>query len=299
LSLSFIVAVACVCAEGRGETVGTSSDPPQSPWMWGILIIGVCAAVAIFVSGVWRSSRFVATRWPLSVGESLLLFVILQVLGALGAEIGTRVAPPQTEGAAPSINGTLWMIGSAAVLQIIALLLFLMRRDTAAHPWTRSKSALLGAAALAAAWFPLQAIGIAVASVQVALGGPAVPREGHATLQLLGKMPLDLQQWFLIGGVVVVVPAIEEVMFRGALLGALRRVGLPVWTAIALSAAIFALLHIPALVADAVAPGLAMLFALGTLLGWCAARTGSLAAPIMAHALFNAANVLQSLQSLR
>lgn len=262
--------------------------------MWGTLLIGACVAAAIAFSGVWRSSRFVTTRWQLSAGESLLLFAILQILGALGAGIGTRMAPQQSEGADASIDGTLWMIGLASMLQIIAAFLFLMHRESAASSWNRSKSALLGVGALAAAWFPLQAIGTTVASVQVALGGPAVPREGHSTLQLLGETPLDLRQWLLIGGVVIVVPAVEEVMFRGALLGALRRVGLAPWPAILLCALIFALLHIPALVGGAVAPGLAMLFVLGALLGWCAARTGSLAAPIMAHMLFNAANLLQS-----
>lgn len=264
--------------------------------MWGTIIIGGCAAIAIAISGVWRSARFVTSRWQLSAGNSLLLFVILQVLAALGAAVGTRMAPAQTEVSNPSIDSTLWMIGSAALLQIVAVLLFLMRSAPVAHSWTRTKAALLGAAALAATWFPLQAIGTLVASVQVALGGPAVPLEGHSTLQLLGATPIDLRQWLLMGCVVLVVPAVEEVMFRGALLGALRRVGLSAWTAILLTAAIFALVHIPALVGGAVAPGLAMLFALGALLGWCAARTGSLAAPIMAHMLFNAANLLQAMR---
>jgi len=295
LSLSFIGTVACVCAEGRSETSQPLPNAPSAAWMWGTLIIGVCAVAAIAISGVWRSSRFVAMRWKLSAGQSLLMFLVLQVVGAVGAEVGTRFAPPQSQDAPVSIDGTLWMIGTASMFQIIAVLMFLMRPDSAAHSWSRPKSALIGAVALAAAWFPLQALGIAVGSLQMALGGPAVPLEGHSTLQLLAETPLHLREWLLIGGVVIVAPALEEIMFRGALLGALRRGGFDPWSGILLCALIFALLHIPALVGGAVAPGLAMLFALGVVLGWCVARTGSLAASITAHMLFNALNILQSM----
>jgi membrane protease YdiL (CAAX protease family) len=300
LSLSFIVAVSCVCGEGRAESLASVPDAQQASWLWATVIIGAFAAAAIMVSGVWRSTRFAEVRWPFSAVESLLLFLMLQVLGALGAMIGSRMAPPQGDGAAPTLDGALWMIGAASLLQVSALVVVLLRRREGMHPrlhflvgWT---PALTGAIAFAAAWFPLQAIGAAVATVQVGLGGPAIPSEGHATLQLLGESPLDLRQWLMMGCVVLVVPAVEEVMFRGALLGALRRAGLSPWTAIAISASIFALMHIPALVDGAVAPGIAMLLALGMLLGWCATRTGSLAAPITAHALFNAVNLLQSMR---
>jgi membrane protease YdiL (CAAX protease family) len=250
----------------------------------------------IVVSGVWRSTHFVPARWSLGAGESLLLFVALPVLGAIGAAVATRLAPQSSDQSTVSVEGMLWSIGFAAVLPIAAVVLFLARHETVAPAGTRLNSALLGAAAMVAVWFPIQAIGAAVASLQLALGGPAAPAEGHATLQLLGQTPLDVRRWLLIVGVVIVVPTIEEIMFRGALLGALRRVGLSAWSAIGLSATLFALVHVPALVSGAVAPGLAMLFVLGIALGWCAARTGSLAAPITAHALFNAVNLLQSLR---
>jgi len=265
-------------------------------WAWVVFALGACAALLIVISGVWRSSHFVTARWPLSAGESLLLFVALQVLGAIGAGVATRLSPQSTDQSTVSVEGMLWAIGFAAVLQIAAVVLFLSRHQTVAPAWTRLNASLLGVATMVAVWFPLQAIGAGVASLQQALGGPPAPAEGHATLQLLGQTPLDVRQWLLIVGVVIVVPTIEEIMFRGALLGALRRVGLSAWSAIGLSAMLFALVHIPALVSGAVAPGLVMLLVLGIALGWCAARTGSLAAPITAHALFNAVNLLMSLR---
>ncbi len=76
----------------------------------------------------------------------------------------------------------------------------------------------------------------------------------------------------------LVIPVCEEILFRGALYGALRRViGAPV--AIALSALVFGALH------DA--PALLPVAALGALMAWLYERTGRLAAPIAVHVLHN------------
>lgn len=79
---------------------------------------------------------------------------------------------------------------------------------------------------------------------------------------------------------VVVAPLFEEVLFRGVLVGGLvAHVG-PAPAAVA-SAIAFALVHLNPL-------PLMPLYALGVLLAGLRLRTGSLVAPIVCHALFNA-----------
>jgi len=76
----------------------------------------------------------------------------------------------------------------------------------------------------------------------------------------------------------------EELLFRGAILGGLRRT-FPDRAAIAVSAAMFATIHLSPV---------AFLHtgALGVLLGWLVVRTGSLWPSILVHAAWNSAMVL-------
>ena len=85
-----------------------------------------------------------------------------------------------------------------------------------------------------------------------------------------------------IGGLLAisVVPGIcEELLFRGAILGLLRK-RLPVWGAIAAQAVAFAILH-------ALAVRLPYTFVLGALFGILVVRTGSLWPAILAHTAHN------------
>ena len=84
--------------------------------------------------------------------------------------------------------------------------------------------------------------------------------------------------------VVIIAPAIEELLFRGILLPGLeRRFG--AWQSIVGSSSIFALLHVDAW------PAPIPLFVLALFLGYLRYRTNGLVAPIVLHAMFNAANL--------
>ncbi len=82
---------------------------------------------------------------------------------------------------------------------------------------------------------------------------------------------------------VIVAPVVEEVLFRGCVYPALRAIH--GWRpALLVSAVLFGLVHaVPAVILPMVLFGLA--------LGWLAERTGSLLAPIVAHAAFNGLTV--------
>jgi membrane protease YdiL (CAAX protease family) len=85
--------------------------------------------------------------------------------------------------------------------------------------------------------------------------------------------------WF-VALAVVAAPLCEEFIFRGLIYGGLRR-SLPVWQAIAVSAAIFAVVH----------PPISMLpvFVVGLCTAWTYERTKTLLAPMLVHAVYNAA----------
>jgi membrane protease YdiL (CAAX protease family) len=76
----------------------------------------------------------------------------------------------------------------------------------------------------------------------------------------------------------VLIPVAEEIAFRGALFGTLRRMLHPA-LAIGISSAVFGALHGPTSMLPAAA--------LGAFLAWLYERTGSLAAPVCFHGLHN------------
>ena len=93
--------------------------------------------------------------------------------------------------------------------------------------------------------------------------------------------------WFrvyLAGFAVVLAPVAEEFIFRGMLFPFLKRLGLP-WLAWFGVSALFALIHCNAV-------SFLPLLLLALALTWLYDQTGNLLAPITAHALFNAINLV-------
>jgi len=96
------------------------------------------------------------------------------------------------------------------------------------------------------------------------------------------KSYMDLGLWVIPLGVIAA-PIFEEFIFRGLIFGGLRR-SFSFWPASLASAAIFAILH-PAL---AIVP----VFVLGLATAWTYERTRSLLAPMIVHAVYNAAVIM-------
>jgi uncharacterized protein len=95
-----------------------------------------------------------------------------------------------------------------------------------------------------------------------------------------------LLPWLVVSAVVVA-PIAEELFFRGMLYQALRR-RMGAWSAIAISATVFAAAHILQELDGQAGPvAFVLILPLGVLLGWLFERRGSLAAPIAVHAAFN------------
>ena len=97
-----------------------------------------------------------------------------------------------------------------------------------------------------------------------------------------GATPLGIR---LALGILVIfeAPLVEEPLFRGVVFRGFASV-LPAWAAMALSSAVFAIVHVNA------ASFVALCF-LGCAFAELYRRTGTIIAPMTAHALFNAANL--------
>lgn len=115
---------------------------------------------------------------------------------------------------------------------------------------------------------------------------------GHSSLTQLGEnfsVPLLIS---LCISAIVMAPLIEEIVFRGLLQTSLVRVmNGHRWPALVIASAVFSVIH------WWVVPwhNLIVLFVLGLTFGYLYERTGSLLPPILAHAVFNAANIAMML----
>lgn len=110
-----------------------------------------------------------------------------------------------------------------------------------------------------------------------ALGHPIQPQPLLEQVAQQGASATTLP--ILLGGIVLA-PLLEELLFRGYLLGSLL-LALPAWPAQIATAALFGLAH-----------GLAYALpigVLGLLFGWLRQRHGALAPPLLAHAVHNGA----------
>jgi membrane protease YdiL (CAAX protease family) len=105
--------------------------------------------------------------------------------------------------------------------------------------------------------------------------------------QLAVKMVLDARPWvrvYLVFFAVVIAPLGEEFFFRGLLFSTAKRFGRPRlgWVGVSL---LFALIHWNA-------PTFLPLFVLALGLTWLYEKTEGLLAPVIAHSLFNTANLV-------
>jgi membrane protease YdiL (CAAX protease family) len=211
---------------------------------------------------------------PLS-GSDLLLLLILSLLTVrvliplLGLLFGA--------GANPLLVSMLAIIVQSLVLSGFVLWFVVRRRGVS---WAE-----LGFVPLPSGWIPkaillailaLPLVGLMNVAVQFMVGEPL------ENPQLKALAPLGFS-WFAMLSMLflaaVVVPVVEEIVFRGVFYAWLRD-RLAIAPALAINAVVFAAVHgIPALI-----PALAVV---GVLLAWAYERSGSIWASIVLHGAFN------------
>lgn len=202
-----------------------------------------CSACGRRVSG-WQELRGV-----------FVIFAALLVL------LGLHLA---MQGEVPSLSLELWTNGAIAVLALLAatrahkVVLPMLRQHGMSK---RTLLIILGAA------LPIAA--------GVALFATAINRFFHVTID---EAPFGPGWEFLLG--VIAAPLTEEPLFRGAILGTLRK-HLSVREALIISSVAFAICHFSIVSLVTHVP-------MGLYFGWLSLRTKSLWPGILAHALHNA-----------
>jgi membrane protease YdiL (CAAX protease family) len=112
------------------------------------------------------------------------------------------------------------------------------------------------------------------------------PSEGHALFRILRESPTVMNYTAVALSAVLLAPLMEELLFRGMLQGSLRPLGRGV--AVTASATMFAMVHLGS-VPWQVLPALG---ALGVVLSVMFERTGVIWPGMVAHATFNACNLV-------
>ena len=176
-----------------------------------------------------------------------------------------------------------WGIAALLLATQLPLLYFALRRRRRNREKGRALPELFGGAGGNAIPIGVLAgLGMTILSgvyttiLQRLLGEGAVQNQVEFLEKILGNTPAVTVLVILIAGVA---PMCEELFFRGVIFGSARAAGLDK-AGIAISAALFAAVHLSLLLAPFYAT-----FAI--VMCWLYARTGTLAAPMAAHATLN------------
>ncbi|MEY4769451.1 MAG: hypothetical protein RIQ40_191, partial [Planctomycetota bacterium] len=233
-------------------------------------------------------------RWRTNqLGDQVIMMCGLLVSGMVASVVVTLLGA--SAGGSLTSGASLLAMLTASAVTLGAWLM--VRQPEPAGVDTRSamptsRAVVAGLIGLAIVWPWVSLVANIGNLVHSALGGVTPPDVAHRTLDALREHVHEPSAWGVALVVVTLTPLTEEVVWRGAVQQALKRLGIPRLAAIGCTAVLFALVHwnaVPDASRLSALPALAML---GFALGWLMERTGRLIAPVVAHAAFNAANLL-------
>jgi|LauGreDrversion4_2_1035121.scaffolds.fasta_scaffold24027_2 membrane protease YdiL (CAAX protease family) len=257
---------------------------PDTLVVGAVLALAAIAAALIAACGWWRIPSAVLGRRPADPVIYLLAASVVYLAGSLGILASQASDDPAYARLSVAVLGNLMQCALAA-----AFMLHLTRpAETPARPL---RSAVIAGVAGFLLLTPLtMATSVALNELLVLLGLPRAPKASHATLALLVERRDPLLTSLTLAHVALLVPLAEELLWRGMVQPALRALAGP-WAAIGATTTLFVLIHWSAIAPEGRAAGLAMIAVLAVGLGVLRERTGSVTAPVLLHALFNAANV--------
>lgn len=248
-----------------------------------VLLSAVAAAAIIRLGRLWRIGPDARGAEPVELGIWLLGAMLAYVAGAFGAAV-----PPADDPAyARLASGA---VGNLAQVVVAALFLARFTRPLPLPALPASRAARAGIAGFLLITPIVAAVSIAVNGLMNLAGLPRAPEAAHATLALLAERRDPMLAALTLAHVTLLVPVAEEFVWRGMMQPGLRAL-LGVKAGIAVTALLFTLIHVSAIASDGLPAGLAMLAVLAVGLGILRERTGSVLAPVIVHALFNAFNV--------
>ena len=190
----------------------------------------------------------------------ILIFIGLQIVGGGIISILWALITGNSDKTAAML------ITMTAVVGVITIAIFLWTRYTEVSPkWLRTRPWMV------LAWSVVAAMGALVPSIWIQEQIPELPNFAEQEFDTILGTPWG---YLVIG---LLAPLSEEIVMRGAILKELlKSEKLSVWTAITISALMFALIHMnPAQMPHA--------FLIGLLLGWMYWRTGSILPGVAYH----------------
>jgi membrane protease YdiL (CAAX protease family) len=224
-------------------------------------------APAVATGGEWRLGHAwyaAAVMIAVQIGAGLVFSDVDGLMRTMRGEPGAAVADPP---AASMAGMLLW--GTALTAVGLLPLAWRTRWAWRGH-WSVLRTLLLPV---------LTVVAVKLGFILYRVAAPGEPRPGQWLEDAVQQVGVDFGTPALLLTAVFVGPFVEELIFRGALLGSTART-LPFWVANLFQAVLFALVHaIPALIPYYLLFGLA--------LGWLQRRSGGLLAPYVAHLVNN------------
>ena len=264
-----------------------------SPLQWVLVSAWAVGGLTFAMRRGWLHHARVV-RWRTNqLGDQMIMVCGLLVSGMVASVVVTLFGG--SAGQSLTSGASLLAMLTASAVTLGAWLM--VRQPEPAGMGTRgtmptSRAVMAGLIGLAIVWPWVSLVANIGNLVQSALGGATPPDVAHRTLDALREHVHEPAAWGVALVVVTLTPLTEEVVWRGAVQQALKRLGIPRLAAIGCTSVLFAMVHwnaVPDASRLSALPALAML---GFALGWLMERTGRLIAPVAAHAAFNAANLL-------
>lgn len=287
-------------ADDGGAGTDAPTEDPVAILVW-LPVISYLLTPPILL-GLWRSRGWrpppagTPTPWRVPAGPSFALFALSIVGGAILASLVSQWAAARVEGEATLRIAIATWAGVAGGLlgasPAIAIASQEPRPEGSLPPWRLGPALLAGAVGLLVALPVVEAAASLGQAIQQAISGREPDPLAHDTLQLLMASPTGAGWWLVAGGAAIGAPLLEETLYRGLLQQGMRRLAVSPWIAILATSALFALMHLPAIPNDGRISAISGLLVLSIALGILRERTGRLAPCILAHAMFNAFNLV-------
>lgn len=243
----------------------------------GVLLLAGIGGLVVVVVGLARPREPGPQPTPPAWGvreavEALIVWVALATAaGGLLARWG--LLPRDLRGGGAALAAPSLVAGCGAMLWIWAV-----TRGRARFGWALGRAGRSAALGIAIGGLAAPIILVVAQLLQLALG----PEEHRLVPAFVTDSDWG-SRFALVAATLALVPLIEETLFRGVLFRSLRAVW-PFWAAAGASALIFAVGHMSW-------PALLPYFLVGLVLARLYERTGSLLAPAVTHAAFNAFNL--------
>lgn len=291
--------------------VGDGSDPGHGALAWIPALTLVLLPISMLV--LWRSRSWrppdLPTPWRLSAGPSLVIFGLSILGGAVAASLAAGLLARQPIDSVTLRTAVLTWSGLIGGLIATLPGLLIARAEEppgtnplgagrsgpasdAPAPWPLGRALAFGALGLAVALPMVEAAALLGQVLQQFLSGREPGLLAHDTLNLLMTSGPDAGWWLVVAAAVLGAPLLEEILYRGFLQQAMRRLGVGPWIATMATSAFFTLMHLPAIPDESRFSAISGLFVLSIALGIVRERTGRISPCVLAHALFNGFNLL-------